>query len=321
MGRSRPLEAQAVASGRPSRAHPAGVRDHAARAGLISILRRDRTVASALVLDDSESMKFSDPYTDETKAVAIAAAEAGDRGREVAGPAAAGNAAARPGQVGAQSDTSKRWAEGASFSLYDLDRRPGRPGRVGPDAHARRDQAEPAVSPLGDALQGVLAAHRGQPVAGIIIATDGRSNTGEDPLRAAEAAVRQNIPIFAIAAGADEGPRNVRLAEIEASPVVFVRDPMTPGRRRRGPRPQGRRGDRRPGTAGQRRRVGTRRQPARRRWARTAFSSGRRSGSSPRSSASTNSAPGRGRRARADAGRQCRDRRGARSSASRSASC
>ncbi len=60
----------------------------------------------------------------------------------------------------------------------------------------------------------------------MILATDGRSNSGEDPLRAVEAAIRQNIPIFAIAAGADEGPRNVRLAEIEVSPVVFVRDPM-----------------------------------------------------------------------------------------------
>ena len=72
----------------------------------------------------------------------------------------------------------------------------------------------------------MLAAHRGQPVAGVILATDGRSNTGEDPLRAVEAAARQNIPIFSIAAGADEGPRNIRLAEIEVSPVVFVRDPM-----------------------------------------------------------------------------------------------
>ncbi len=82
------------------------------------------------------------------------------------------------------------------------------------------------MSPLGDALHGVLAAHRGQPVAGVILATDGRSNTGEEPLRAVEAAARQNIPIFSIAAGADEGPRNIRLAEIEVSPVVFVRDPM-----------------------------------------------------------------------------------------------
>src|SRR5262249_47690103 len=36
-------------------------------------------------------------------------------------------------------------------------------------------------------------------------------------------------PIYAIAAGAEEGPRNVRLSEIEASPVVFAKDPMTLG--------------------------------------------------------------------------------------------
>jgi hypothetical protein len=86
-----------------------------------------------------------------------------------------------------------------------------------------------SVSPLGDAIHGVVAAHKGQPVAGLILATDGRSNTGEDPLRAVQAAIRQNIPIYPIAAGADEGPRNVRLAEVEASPTVFVRDPMTLG--------------------------------------------------------------------------------------------
>src|SRR5205823_8087255 len=48
-------------------------------------------------------------------------------------------------------------------------------------------------------------------------------------LRAVEAAVRQGIPVYSIAAGAEEGPRNVRLAEVEASPVVFARDPMTLG--------------------------------------------------------------------------------------------
>jgi hypothetical protein len=63
-------------------------------------------------------------------------------------------------------------------------------------------------------------------VAGLILATDGRSNTGEDPIRVVEAAARAKIPVFPIAAGAEEGPRNVRLAEIEVSPVVFAQDPM-----------------------------------------------------------------------------------------------
>src|SRR5262249_61478613 len=118
-------------------------------------------------------------------------------------------------------------ARGRELSLYDLGSAAA-PGSEGTARSRKLDDIKPtlAVSPLGDALQGVLAAHRGQPMAGVILATDGRSNTGEDPLRAAQAAVRQNIPLFLIAAGADEGPRNVRVAELDASPVVFVRDPM-----------------------------------------------------------------------------------------------
>ena len=41
------------------------------------------------------------------------------------------------------------------------------------------------VSPLGDALREVLASHRGRPVAGVVLVTDGRSNAGEDLIRAA----------------------------------------------------------------------------------------------------------------------------------------
>ena len=73
----------------------------------------------------------------------------------------------------------------------------------------------------------MLAGHRGQPVAGRGHGDRRPVQRGRRSAPRVEAAVRQNIPIFAIAAGADEGPRNVRLAEVEVSPVVFVRDPMT----------------------------------------------------------------------------------------------
>jgi hypothetical protein len=195
---------------------------------LVSSLRESVPSQLLLVIDDSESMKFSDPYTDNSRAVEIAAKmeleSAGgrapvDRLREtprldlvktVLGP------------------SLEALARGRELFVYDLESA-ARPG-AGTSARSRKLeslQANRPISPLGDALQGVLAAHRGQPVAGVILATDGRSNTGEDPLRVVETPARQNIPIFAIAAGADEGPRNVRLADIEVSPVVFVRDPMT----------------------------------------------------------------------------------------------
>jgi hypothetical protein len=194
---------------------------------LVSSQRETIPSHLVMVLDDSESMKYSDPYTDDSRAVALAA----DLKLESQG----GRSPVQRLRETPRLDLVKTvlrpnlesLGRGRELYLHDLDSA----ARDGSGESARTRtldavQAKRPVSPLGDAIQGVLSAHRGQPVAGLVLATDGRSNTGEDPLRAAEAAVRQNIPIFAIAAGASEGPRNIRLAEIEASPVVFVRDPM-----------------------------------------------------------------------------------------------
>ncbi len=195
---------------------------------LISSHRETIKSHLALILDDSESMKFSDPYTDQSRAAEIASKmklessggrSSVERLRETPRLNLVKNALR---------GNLEALARGRELFLYDLESA-ARPGS-GESARARTlDDIQPnrPISPLGDALHGVLAGHRGQPVAGVVIASDGRSNTGEEPLRALEAAVRQNIPIYAIAAGAAEGPRNVRLAEVEASPVVFVRDPMT----------------------------------------------------------------------------------------------
>ncbi|WZO96226.1 VWA domain-containing protein [Isosphaeraceae bacterium EP7] len=195
----------------------------------VLVSSRTETLKSqlAIVVDDSESMKFSDPYTDASRAVDIASAlklqtadgrAPADRLRETPRLDLV-KTALRP--------TLDALGKGRDLFVYDLDS--AARGGTGSSAKTRTvDAIKPSrpISPLGDALGGVLAAHRGQHVAGLVLATDGRSNAGDDPLRAAEAAVRQNIPIYVIAAGADEGPRNVRLSEIEVSPVVFVRDPM-----------------------------------------------------------------------------------------------
>ena len=181
-----------------------------------------------IIIDDSESMRFSDPYTDESKAAQIAAGlkiksegnrSPVDRLRETPrldlvkstlGP--------NLGPLG----------KGREVFLYDLESGTRTSGAT---RTRKLDDLKPnrGVSPLGDALRDVMALHRGRPVAGVVLVTDGRSNAGEDPLRAAEAATRRGIPVYLVAAGADEGPRNVRLADLEASPVVFARDPMTIG--------------------------------------------------------------------------------------------
>ncbi len=197
---------------------------------LISSQRETIRSQLAIIVDDSESMRFADPYTDETKAAEYASALklASENGKS---PVDRLRAMPRMDLVkralGSQLDAL---GKGRDVFLYDLESA-SKTGTAGPARTRSLDKIDPkrSVSPLGDALRGALAAHRGRPVAGIVLVTDGRSNAGEDPMRVAEAAARLNIPIFPIAAGAEEGPRNVRLAEIEASPVVFAKDPMTLG--------------------------------------------------------------------------------------------
>jgi hypothetical protein len=184
----------------------------------------------AIIVDDSESMRFSDPYTDDTKAAEYATALQlnSENGRS---PVDRLRGSPRMDLVkAALLPQLESLGRGRDVFLYDLESA-ARTGLAGPAKTRRLEEIQPnrSVSPLGDALRGALAAHRGRPVAGVVLVTDGRSNAGEDPMRVAEVAVRLGIPIFPVAAGAEEGPRNVRLAEVEASPVVFARDPMTLG--------------------------------------------------------------------------------------------
>ena len=181
-----------------------------------------------IIVDDSESMRFSDPYTDETRAVATAAAlklqgQGGkspvDRLREMPRLDLA---------KGAISEQLDDLGKGRDVAFYDLESA-SKAVTAGPARAKPLEEIQPrrSISPLGDALRGVLAAHRGRPVAGIVLVSDGRSNAGEDPLRVAESLARLGIPIFPVASGGEEGPRNVRVIEIVASPVVFAADPMT----------------------------------------------------------------------------------------------
>jgi len=182
----------------------------------------------AIIVDDSESMRFADPYTDETKAAEAAAALQlkSERGQS---PMDRLRSSPRMDLVRAALQPQlEKLGRGRDVFLYDLGSA-AKTGLAGPARARQLGEIQPgrSVSPLGDALRGALAAHRGRPVAGIVLVTDGRSNAGEDPTRVAETAARLGIPIYPVAAGAEEGPRNVRVAEVEASPVTFARDPMT----------------------------------------------------------------------------------------------
>jgi hypothetical protein len=103
--------------------------------------------------------------------------------------------------------------------------------QVLPDATTRpttapvKDDVDRTTTALGTAIRQAISTHRGQPIAGVLVLTDGQSNAGEPPAKAAEFAASEGVPVVAVAMGTPEGPRNAKLTKLEASPVAFVRDP------------------------------------------------------------------------------------------------
>lgn len=93
-----------------------------------------------------------------------------------------------------------------------------------PGAIAAAASIDRSTTGIGTAIKQALAAYRGQPLAGMLIVTDGQSNSGEPVQKAAEAAAAEGVPIVALAVGTPEGPRDAAIAKIDVSPVVFVRD-------------------------------------------------------------------------------------------------
>lgn len=99
---------------------------------------------------------------------------------------------------------------------------PAPPGTGSSSAPAGVDRTTTAI---GTAIRQAIATHRGQPLAGVLLVTDGQSNAGESPAKAAEFAAAEGVPVVSVVIGTPEGPRNAKLTKLEASPVAFVRDP------------------------------------------------------------------------------------------------
>jgi len=77
---------------------------------------------------------------------------------------------------------------------------------------------------MGDAIQYLVTKERGGPVAGIVVYTDGRSNSGESLEAAARTARGYNIPLYPVGVGSDQQSKNVRIVDIEAPQRVYPGD-------------------------------------------------------------------------------------------------
>ncbi len=80
---------------------------------------------------------------------------------------------------------------------------------------------------LGDAIRYVVNKERGGPVAGLVVFTDGRNNTGLAHGAALAPARDAGIPIHLVGMGSKTRPANVRVVDLEAPRRVYPGDKFT----------------------------------------------------------------------------------------------
>src|SRR5258705_2303666 len=87
------------------------------------------------------------------------------------------------------------------------------------------NQLEPQspVTAPGDAVREVVNRKRGQPLAGVLLVTDGANNTGAQPLESAAALRQESTPIYVYGVGITS-PRDIIVANVFAPDVTFVKD-------------------------------------------------------------------------------------------------
>ena len=80
-----------------------------------------------------------------------------------------------------------------------------------------------STTALGDSLTAALDATAGQPLTGVLLVTDGASNSGSPAAAAADAAIRRGLPVFVIATGIT-APRDLAVVSFTGPAVAFARE-------------------------------------------------------------------------------------------------
>jgi hypothetical protein len=82
------------------------------------------------------------------------------------------------------------------------------------------------LTAIGDGLRDLLDAQRGQPLAGILLITDGANNTGIAPVEAAAIAQQDGVPLFIYGMGVT-APQDILVAELDGPQVSNVKEKLT----------------------------------------------------------------------------------------------
>lgn len=80
---------------------------------------------------------------------------------------------------------------------------------------------------LGQSVRQLLDAERANPLAAVVLFSDGQQNAGPDPAGAVDAAREAKIPIYTVGIGSDRRPANVRVSDLVAPSRAYPGDSFT----------------------------------------------------------------------------------------------
>ncbi len=93
-----------------------------------------------------------------------------------------------------------------------------------PDDWALALQPTGIETRMGDAIKAVLDREVGNPLAGIILLTDGRNNAGLDPKSVIASAKSARVPLYVVGLGSERSPPNLRLLEVDVPQRLYPGD-------------------------------------------------------------------------------------------------
>ncbi len=77
---------------------------------------------------------------------------------------------------------------------------------------------------LGDAIKSILDRELGNPLAGIVVLTDGRNNAGLDPKSVIASARNARVPLYIVGLGSERSPPNLRVLEVDVPQRLYPGD-------------------------------------------------------------------------------------------------
>ena len=89
----------------------------------------------------------------------------------------------------------------------------------------RLSATNPATA-IGDALREIMNRKRGQPLAGVLLVTDGANNSGSQPREVAGFMRQEGLPLYVYGVGITR-PRDIIMGNVFAPEVSFVKDEVT----------------------------------------------------------------------------------------------